>query len=249
MTLDTILGLSSLHLQPILLASRHHRATLIIDSPNSFRVPHIIINRPPPEDQWVTVANSIPDPQDCGFGRYLVVHARGVTLVNEPEDAYPEFDCGECEDYGASRFDEEQSQEYEEWEAQVNEQDDDYGESYRSVLECYNSSFEVDSPELDTESLSSVDSPSPETPDTLDDEDDFKIAFERALEKRASSPKLSSSPSYVGESLMAPTTCNLFVDELEPINTSPWTDDEDELPPLDEWYQSVIRRTEGLTAA
>lgn len=243
------------------MASRFHRATLIIDSPNPFRVPHIIINQPPPEDQWVTASNVLNDPQDYGFGRYLVVHARGTSYVNEPEDAYTEFDSGESvEDYGASRFDEE---EYEKWEirvnAQVNEQEEDYGESYCSTLECYSSSFDNDSPELDAESLSSVESPFPETPDTLDDED-FKAAFERALERRALSTddlslEHSSEPSYMDGCPLERPTCDSFTDHdtdrLEPINTSPWVDDEDEddLPPLDEWYQSVIRRTEGPIAA
>ncbi|KAJ3886012.1 hypothetical protein GG344DRAFT_82122 [Lentinula edodes] len=84
--------------EPILSASRFHRATLILDSTNPFRVPHIIINQPPPEDQWLTATNTVNDPQDYGFGRYLVVHARGVNYINEPEDAYLSFPSGEYYD-------------------------------------------------------------------------------------------------------------------------------------------------------
>ncbi|KIK67782.1 hypothetical protein GYMLUDRAFT_68805 [Collybiopsis luxurians FD-317 M1] len=234
--------------EPILLASRMHRATLIIDSPNPFRVPHIIINQPPPEDQWTTASNVLNDPQDYGYGRYLVVHARGISYINEPEDAYPEYmelDGGE-----AGAYDNTIDENF------VPEQDEDYGDSYYSTLESYGS-FE-EPPELDTDSLSSLESPLPETPDTMDDED-FKTAFERALEKRAlsvSSSISASEASHPNDSLEHPTfppddtldgpTYSSFDDRPEPKDSfSSWADEDEDLPPIDdEWYQSVIRRTQ-----
>ncbi|KAJ4479250.1 hypothetical protein J3R30DRAFT_2738334 [Lentinula aciculospora] len=215
--------------EPILSASRFHRATLILDSPNPFRVPHIIINQPPPEDQWLTSTNAVNDPQDYGFG-------------------------GESEYYDTSRFDEEG---YRDWIEPIPEEDEDHCESYSSTLECYTSFDEL--PELDADSLTSVESPFAETPDVLDVED-FKFASERALGKRmVSSVGFASTaprtPSYIDDCPLERPTCNPFeetndADEVPPMESFSWADEEDELPPLDdEWYQSVIRRTEGVARA
>jgi hypothetical protein len=241
--------------EPILLASRHYRATVIIDSPSPFRVPHIVINQSPPEDPWAIATNVINDPQDYGFGRYLVVHARGISYTNEPEDYCPDFGSGEVEDFDASGSHED---DYEAYQEPVSEQDGDYGESYCSAWD-YDRSFE-DTPELqlDTDSLHSLESPLPETPDTMDNED-FQTVFERALERRTISSSMPSSPLASCEPLypshnVEHSTCNPF-DEIEMDDSglmnspSSWADDDDELPPIDdEWYQSVIRRTAAAVA-
>ncbi|KAJ3783199.1 hypothetical protein GGU10DRAFT_436109 [Lentinula aff. detonsa] len=236
--------------EPILTASRFLRATIIIDSSNPFRVPHIIINQPPPEDQWLTASNTINDPQNYGFGRFLVVHARGVNYINEPEDEYPSLANEETEYYDTSRFDEEGCRG---WVEYATDHDESCGESYTSTVECY-SPFE-DLPELDTESLTSVESPSVETPEALDDEY-FESALERASEKQemSSTDDLASTtfPSYFGGGPLERPTCKLFDDDDEidqplPEKTSSWADEEDDLPSLDdEWYQSVIRRTQSV---
>ncbi|KAF9077006.1 hypothetical protein BDP27DRAFT_1357756 [Rhodocollybia butyracea] len=232
--------------EPVLLASQHHRATLIIDSPNPYRVPHIIINQPPPENDFVTAINILNDPQDYGFGRYLVVYARGINYINEPEDAYAEFDSYEIEDYYSSRSDEE---EYDEWIECGVDQEEDYGEGYCSTLDCYSSFEDSPEPELDTESLSSLESPSPETPDSMDD-DDFTVAFERALEQHTIVGGVSLTDSYAGGYPLDHPPCNPSDKDMSDRPKSRWVDDDDDdLPPLDdEWYQSVIRRTQSEAA-
>ncbi|KAH7877072.1 uncharacterized protein C8R40DRAFT_1097149 [Lentinula edodes] len=239
--------------EPILSASRFHRATLILDSTNPFRVPHIIINQPPPEDQWLTATNTVNDPQDYGFGRYLVVHSRGVNYVNEPEDAYLSFPSDEY--YDTSRFDENEEEENGGWADPVTENEEDYDgiRSYNDTLECYTSFEEL--PELDTESLTSVESPFAETPDPLDDDADYRSAYERDLEKRmVSSVNISSvnscAPLYMdGCPLDRSMVDALNVNDEDESSPYSWADEEDDLPPLeDEWYQSVIRRTQDVFA-
>lgn len=246
-----------------------YRATHIIHSPNPFRVPHIIINQPPPEDPCVV----LNDPQDYGYGRYLVVRTHGVSYINEPEDDASTDYPFNFDDYGAEDFGD-NGNEHDELE--------DYGESYQSTLESYRI-FDDDAPELDADSLSAIESPFPETPGTAEAED-FRTAFERALDKRA--PSLSYSSSFSSSSLptgslletfsSSPSSLHLddtlespilsrddslddltfspvdeeLFDELEPIghsafaSSSSWADEEDDLPSLeDEFYQSVIRRT------
>ncbi|KAF5393176.1 hypothetical protein D9757_001299 [Collybiopsis confluens] len=230
--------------EPILLTNRMYRATLIINSPNPFRVPHIIINQPPPENP----SNVVNNPQDYGYGRYLVIQTHGISYINEPEDAMSEYplnlDDYETEDFGT-------------------EQEEDYGESYHSTLESYRIFDEV--PELDTDGLSSLESPFLDTPVTPEAED-FKAKFERALDKRAVSISRSSplgsplescsslhpdgwleSPTLSEDDSLDDLTYSPVDEELsdksDPIGYSSWADEDEDLPSLDdEWYQTVIRR-------
>jgi hypothetical protein len=45
-------------------------------------VPHIIINTPPPEDPWVLWNNATNDPQDHGYGSFLIVPSPSVGVIN-----------------------------------------------------------------------------------------------------------------------------------------------------------------------
>ncbi|KAF8238948.1 hypothetical protein L208DRAFT_1374871 [Tricholoma matsutake] len=58
------------------------RGTTIIDSHSPFRVPHIIINAPPPQDLWIPWNNAINKPQDHGYGRFLIVPSSSVEVIN-----------------------------------------------------------------------------------------------------------------------------------------------------------------------
>lgn len=61
--------------------------TTIIDSPYPFLAPHIIINAPPPQDFWIGWNNATNDPQDQGFGQYLVIPSPSVRVANTAEDS------------------------------------------------------------------------------------------------------------------------------------------------------------------
>jgi hypothetical protein len=56
--------------------------TTIIDSHAPFRVPHIIINAPPPQDLWIPWSNATNNPQDHGYGRFLIVPSPSVEVIN-----------------------------------------------------------------------------------------------------------------------------------------------------------------------
>jgi len=68
--------------QPILSLSQRLLGTTIIDSHCPFRVPHIIINAPPPQDLWTPWNNATNDPQDHGYGRFLIVPSPSVEVIN-----------------------------------------------------------------------------------------------------------------------------------------------------------------------
>jgi hypothetical protein len=68
--------------QPILFLSQRLLGTTIIDSHSPFRVPHIIINAPPPQDLWIPWNNATNDPQDHGYGRLLIVPSPSVGVIN-----------------------------------------------------------------------------------------------------------------------------------------------------------------------
>ncbi|KAJ3971862.1 hypothetical protein EV361DRAFT_183549 [Lentinula raphanica] len=240
--------------EPFLSTSRFLRATIVLDSPNPFRIPHIIINQAPPEDEWLTDTNALNDPQDYGFGRYLVVQARGVHYVNEPEDDYYAlFASGENEYYDITRFDDER------FDGSVTSdmEHEQYGGNYTGTLD--HCGFSEELPELDTESLHSVESPLLETPDAVDDDDYFDYALESALAKQNLSSedyRSSGGSSYTDGCTLERPACRPFDENEEVAQTSvtpsgySWADDEDELPSLDdEWYQSVIRRTQGVAGA
>ncbi|GLB34048.1 hypothetical protein LshimejAT787_0109320 [Lyophyllum shimeji] len=73
--------------EPILDASRRLFGTTIIDSPCPFRIPHIVINAPPPQPPQLTEDNATPYIQDAGFGQRLTVPSCSVEIINAAEDA------------------------------------------------------------------------------------------------------------------------------------------------------------------
>jgi hypothetical protein len=75
-----------------LLKSANFPGVAIIDSPNPFSVPHIMIWSPPPQDPWIHYSTATNDPQDGGFGQFLVVPSRSVSFINMSPTQYPTFD-------------------------------------------------------------------------------------------------------------------------------------------------------------
>lgn len=71
-----------IHSKPILLMSQRLLGTTIIDSHCPFRVPHIMINAPPPQDPWVPWNNATNNPQDHGYGNCLIVPCSSVGVIN-----------------------------------------------------------------------------------------------------------------------------------------------------------------------
>ncbi|KAL0580073.1 hypothetical protein V5O48_001932 [Marasmius crinis-equi] len=235
---------------------RRYHGTTILESSSPFLTPHIVISAPPPENPWFKWSNEVNNPQDCDHGRRLVVPARGVEFINEPEDVFGGFGADTYEDFEC------------------------YGDSFASTIESYRM-FGTDDSEDDE-----VNSPGPETPTDEQEDDDFKSRFERALQLRFDQGLTAepledeqAGPSYRDE-LASVDTGSLFNEfdaverddmcsdgfysenAVEPLSLpicrprplasecENWSnlededeDDEEGLPPLDEWYQSVIRRT------
>jgi hypothetical protein len=68
---------------PLLEEYQRSLGSVIIDSPEPFCVPHIIITAAPPENFIVAGMNATCNPQNCGRGSQLVVPPRwGVTYTN-----------------------------------------------------------------------------------------------------------------------------------------------------------------------
>ncbi|KAF5358924.1 hypothetical protein D9758_004847 [Tetrapyrgos nigripes] len=215
--------------EALLAASNHHPHTIIIDSPHPFTIPHIIITAPPPEDLWASFTNTVPSPQNAGFGYYLTVpghkpinpSARDREFYYYTEYEENCFIDGSFHD--ASDSDSEDG--YEE------EEEESYGSEFLSTLDSYNL-FDAELPEtpdVDTDSADSSDSDSP-PPETPDDGYDFEDFFGQEIDRRAA----AQQSSFFGDDCPS-SASSMF---------SNWDDeDEDDLPPIDdEFYQSVLRR-------
>ncbi|KAH6915113.1 hypothetical protein BKA70DRAFT_566437 [Coprinopsis sp. MPI-PUGE-AT-0042] len=175
----------------------------LLESYNPFAVPHIMISTPPQQDPWIPYSNALNDPQDAGFGQYLVVPSRMVDFIN----------------FEGSPFN-----------------DDD--EEFDSFLE----SSDADSP---------PDTPEPETPTDLEEGDYFPSTDwqysddsdeddDHHATAKWNSPidKLDIAPSIVAPLPPRPSKPIFYMDD----------EDEDDLPPLDDWYLSVAARN-GLKIA
>lgn len=185
-------------IQPLIAASRYHRATLVLDSIMPFSVPHIIINGAPPQSPWVSWGNVVSDPQDCRFGGLLTVPHPAVSYINRLDP----FDLEAA------------------WEPDA------------SVWSESDASDEISRPG----------SPLPETPLDAeggyatgsrffggDDDDDDNGVY--PMDKYGSLAH-DGMPS-------APRPCEVIPEEPEYIE-----DDEDDLPPFDDWYKGIAERAQ-----
>ncbi|KAG2013309.1 hypothetical protein CC2G_010236 [Coprinopsis cinerea AmutBmut pab1-1] len=183
---------------------------VLFESQNPFAAPHIMLYTPPQEDPWISHSNALNDPQDGGFGRYLVVPSRLVNFINVPNPRFDDYD-----DY----------------------LDDDLDYS------------EADSP---------PETPEPETPIDLEDGEYFPSTGwhlndgneDSLINETLPSGKWSDDCRW-GEPQTkvdaAPSLADLPPRPSQPIF---YMDDEEEedLPPLDDWYLSVAARN-GLQIA
>ncbi|THV08288.1 hypothetical protein K435DRAFT_958880 [Dendrothele bispora CBS 962.96] len=218
--------------EPLLSCNNHLSEAIVIDSPCPFRIPHIIISAPPPEDPWACFINSVPNPQDSGYGYYLKVP--GYRFVNpSPRDVEIFHYYSNCDEVVVMEASLEDCDEV--WD-EDEEEEEVYGTEFLSTLESY-SLFDSTTPDNDADSLDSSDSdsPPPETPE--DDAEDFHAFIEHALDRMTS---VLNGVEPASEDLSPLAPCDL------PVSSTWGDEDEDDLPPLeDEWYQSVIRRTQA----
>jgi hypothetical protein len=169
-----------------LLLSHGLLGTTIIDSHSPFSVPHIIINSPPPEDPWVPWNNATNNPQDHGYGRFLIVPSPSVGIINT-------------------------NVEY--WEAD-------------SLSDSFSPGIAVDPSES-----SRSGTPTPGTPMDDVDYDIFQVRPEADIDGDMYSFDSVAPISYA---------CALpYVPDLPPAPRKIFTieEDEDDLPPFDDWYK------------
>lgn len=219
---------------------------IVLESSCPFTVPHILINSPPPQNPWIPWHNAVNDPQD---GRYLTVPSPRVNYINMDvgEGEEPEFKWS-TSSAASSRFFLAGNEE----EGDCIVEDADYEDE---------DDLEVDQSESPPPSRPG--SPGPETPtdDSMslrgfftmrrpnfvideDDEDDRALALaiaKTAVEEyyhsasllRVSLPVIEEedSPDGEGFSPMHPSLQVVAMDEDEG------------LPPLDEWYLGASPRT------
>ncbi|ESK95059.1 hypothetical protein Moror_13905 [Moniliophthora roreri MCA 2997] len=241
--------------EPLLHLNRRFHSSIIIDSSSPFQIPHIVVTTAPPENPWIAWSNRVNSPQDVGYGQYLVIPAKGIEFINEPEDAY-----GDNISWPDSYY-----EDGSEW----------YDESSTNPIDSCGVLEESTSDSED-------DCPGPETPT---DGDDLKTTFEQALEfKYRHASFITEEQSLAVETevdveleiTLTVRGAGAFTDEFDdvpvddedelcgadlarpscrPMSSSSeqaWSslddDDDEDLPPLDEWYQSVIRRTQSTTA-
>lgn len=208
--------------EPFLQRKNQFRGTIVIESPSPFAVPHIIINEPPPQDPWIPWHNATNSPQDHGFGRYLVVLHRMVLYTNAPESS---------EDYWGSLF---ASSESENLDPQAYREDTDYGGSSCSESE-----------------------PGTPDPDSLMNDflldgnnPDFHVEILHVSENVNIFDSFDESP---WTAIMDRYSAALLKTQERPFECSGAAgfdqttegvtyDDEDELPPFDDWYQSIATR-------
>ncbi|KAK2466047.1 hypothetical protein APHAL10511_001689 [Amanita phalloides] len=213
--------------EPFLQRKNQYRGTIVIESPSPFTIPHIIINEPPPQDPWIYWHNATTTPQDHGLGQYLTVPHRLAWYIRAPDGA---------ENYWVTpRVPEEQFD--------VNWQED-----------------------VDSSGSSSSES-EPETPDPDPMMGDFLIHGRDddliSMEVRGD---LDFDIDFFGSCDVSPwsgiinrysTKTPTFVTCDHQGATSPAMptimpyeeEEEDELPPFDDWYQTVAARAAVIMTA
>ncbi|KAK1228441.1 hypothetical protein PQX77_008504 [Marasmius sp. AFHP31] len=244
--------------EPLLSYYRRCHGTVFVDSPAPFLVPHIVISAPPPENPWYKWSNQINSPQDCGFGQLLVVPACGIEFINELEDACGDWTSEAYEDvecYGNSftstidsyrmfmvgdpEDDEDQSPGPE---TPTDEQEeDDFKTSFDRALRF---KFER-----------SMDAGPSTYPPPSSCPDDVALARYRTGVSLGEFDSVENGDvdalydSNTVEAIPRPS-CQPQAFSSACANWSSLEDDDDSdeegLPPLDEWYQSVLRRTDSL---
>lgn len=187
----------------------------MIESPTPFTVPHIIINEPPPQDPWIPWSNATTNPQDQGFGQYLTVPHRLVYQVHVATDD-DDIDADTHEFYTSMPLEEEE-------ESDFSCQDDDM------VSGSFSSSSSESEPETpDPDSL--MDEFLLEEEYDEEDEEDHHVHL---FDSCDDSPWSGIINRYSAKASAATFASVVACDESE----------EDELPPFDDWYQSIAART------
>ncbi|TFK22319.1 hypothetical protein FA15DRAFT_706429 [Coprinopsis marcescibilis] len=178
---------------------------VVFESHNPFAVPHIMLCTEPQQDPWIAHSNAVNDPQDVGFGRYLVVPSRIVNFINVHNTRYD---------------------------------DDEYDDTFDN-LDVSDADSPPDTPEPSTpvDLEDDLDYYSPATRWQLDSEQDdqteHSLIYETPPDKWTYEPRTTKT-----EMPPRPSRPIFYVEDEE----------EDDLPPLDDWYLSVASRN-GLQIA
>lgn len=218
----------------------------VLESSSPFTAPHIIINSPPPQNPWIPWHNAVNDPQD---GRYLVVPSPRVNFVNmdneEPQSRWTPSSAA------SSRF--------------FIPSDEEEDDGIRGDFD-YEDEDDLDVDHSESPPPSRPGSPGPETPtdDSLsmhsffsarrpsfvmdeDDEDDRALALaiaKTAVEEYCHATSLRVPLPVIEEEV--PLDAGRFL----PVSSMQVATSEDEdLPPLDDWYTGASSRTLAPTVA
>ncbi|OSX59485.1 hypothetical protein POSPLADRAFT_1184248 [Postia placenta MAD-698-R-SB12] len=88
--------------EPLLSFFSQTLGATVIDTVTPCTTPHIVIEEPAPEQCWALYHNSVPNPQDVGFGHYLTVPSSFVNYVNAQPDPFEEAADAGMEDVDSS---------------------------------------------------------------------------------------------------------------------------------------------------
>ncbi|KAJ3568934.1 hypothetical protein NP233_g5390 [Leucocoprinus birnbaumii] len=244
--------------EPLLASTKHMLGATLLESSCPFAAPHILINSPPTQNPWIPWHNAVNDPQD---GRYLTVPSPRVNYINvdqdegeEPEPKSSTSSAASSKFFLAADDDDE-------------EEDDDIQDEYAD----YEGEDESEVDHSESLPPSRPSSPGPETPtdDTThlrgffsvrrpsfvideDDEDDRALAL--AIAKNAVEEYYYHNASMLRVSLPVieeeDSPLDVAVEGFSPspglmqmhVAAATVTDEDDDLPPLDEWYLGASHR-------
>ena len=203
--------------KPFLQRRNQFRGTIVIESPSPFSIPHIIINEPPPQDPWIVWHNATTSPQDHGFGRYLTVPHRLVWYTNVLDGT---------DDYWAPSFPSQplQAEQFDLEDADVSGSSSSESEPDTPDPDSLMDDLLLDENGRDFHDLEIQDRGTINVFDSCDDSPWSGII--NRYSPKVSAPEIADSKL---KSLIL--TC----------------DEEDALPPFDNWYQSVASRSMMIT--
>ncbi|KAI0796925.1 hypothetical protein C8Q75DRAFT_742700 [Abortiporus biennis] len=221
--------------QPLLSLHSSLPGSLILDSTNPFKIPHIIIEEAPPENPWEASVNNTLDPQNFEFGNLLTVPSHHVRFVNY----YERF----------SRF------EYEDFEVENGDGDDDEDRFSESVCSDVVDNVDDDSGYSSVDDSHEIVTPTSQCEfhiyEVNGDGDQDKL-WQSSITSSSTKPTFQSSqsgPDYhsihphgLPSSSTKPSSSQGNYSEAS-VSNYDLEDDEDDLPPFDDWYLSIATRS------
>lgn len=168
----------------------------------------------------VAWANATNSPQDLGFGRHLVVPNRS-SYINYPDEQYDDFFEHPISDYS------------------VSEDTDDAAElSSLPATPLPSTPSCSDFPDSFAQTISGPGWAIEDDEDTLDDPECYRSEFLSYHDGLSGGVETHAYAKEDRAECAARPSCDIF--------SPPWDDDDDDLPPLDDWYTSIIQRTQTI---